>query len=152
MGRPFAIGWRKRSPVCEINLNNISIAKIFEIEEGGDVIETYIALQSGVNYENDVYLPVASGSGDLMYQRVHRNKCQDDFIHIIRDVSVDGTRFIHDVRGNHQHLAEFGLRYDIIRNAIYDKLILNGSTWIAAPNGITQKALDYELPRPCYCQ
>jgi len=117
---------------CAINMNNIHLAKVFEIFSNGDVVENYCALSSSTGSE----VRSASLITDILFYKKRTNVKQKELINIVRDVTIDGSVYIHDIKGSGKTIGESTLRYDMLRNSIQDKLMLSGSTWVYAPNGI----------------
>lgn len=121
---------------CEVNLENITIAKIYELDYDGFFYETYLPVTTPTIQNPD--WDSVSHRTDVLYHR-RKKLTSDQLIDIVRDMSVDGSEYIHDIRGNGKIIAEYALRYDIKRNSIEDKLLLNGNIWIKSPNGILEK-------------
>ena len=128
---------------CGINTNNVYLAKIYEINEDGDYMETYCVLSGPVLGADQSF--VASIKEDIVYQKEKESVVQKDVISIIVDSSIEGSRYIHDIKGSGKIVAEAGLRVDILRNTIQDKLVLAGSTWIYAGNSLTQRNMDLKV-------
>jgi hypothetical protein len=121
---------------CEVNLENVVIAKIYELDYDGFFYETYLPVTTP-KIENPDWDSISHRTDVLYFRRKKMNS--DEFIDIIRDMTVDGSEYIHDIRGNGKLIAEYALRYDIKRNSIEDKLLLNGNIWLRSPNGIIEK-------------
>lgn len=124
---------------CRVNLNNVHIAKIFEIEEDGSLYETYCA----INERGAAYSAVLRS--DILFHKKSEIHNANKIISLVLDVSVDGTTYIHDIKGSGRIIAENSLRYDINRNTIQDKLTLSGSTWIYSPSGLSERAMDIKV-------
>lgn len=108
---------------CYVNLNNISIAKVYELDDER-LTESYVFLGGAT----DAYVrSELSTVRDILYQKTSKVRGQDDVIALINDFSIDGTNYIHDITGAGKMLAEHSLRYDIKRNITEDKLLLSGS-------------------------
>jgi hypothetical protein len=123
----------KMSPYwCQINMNNIYLAKVFEIDADGTLCESYCAMNGPVAFAPDF---VAGVKFDILYQRKRPNMRQEHLINIIRDVNVENSVYIHDIKGNGAFVGEAALRYDIFRNTLNDKFTLSGLPWIHAPGG-----------------
>jgi hypothetical protein len=124
---------------CRINLNNVHIAKVFEIEEDGKVYESYCA----INDRSDSYAALLRS--DILFHKISEAPNANKIISLVLDVSVDGSVYIHDIKGNGRMIAENSLRYDINRNTLQDKLMLSGSTWIYAPSGLAERNMDIKV-------
>ncbi len=123
----------KMSPYwCQINMNNIYLAKVFEIDADGTIYENYCAMDGPVAFAPDY---VAGVKFDILYHRKRPNMRQEHLINIIRDVNVENSVYIHDIKGNGSFVGESALRYDIFRNTLNDKFTLSGLPWIHTPGG-----------------
>lgn len=123
----------KMSPYwCQINMNNIYLAKVFEIDSDGALYENYCAMNGPVAFAADY---VAGIKFDILYHRKRANMRQEHLINIIRDVNVENSVYIHDIKGNGAFVGEAALRYDIFRNTLNDKFTLSGLPWIHTPGG-----------------
>lgn len=123
----------KMSPYwCQINMNNIYLAKVFEIDADGTLYENYCAMNGPVAFAPDY---VAGVKFDILYHRKRPNMRQEHLINIIRDVNVENSVYIHDIKGNGAFVGEAALRYDIFRNTLNDKFTLSGLPWVHTPGG-----------------
>jgi hypothetical protein len=116
---------------CQLNMNNIYLAKIFELIDG-TIYENYCALECSVSTERTY---VASIRADILYHKKRENVKQDELINLIKDINVEGSVYIHDIKGNGKFVAESALRYDIFRNTLNDKFTLSGLPWVHDPSG-----------------
>lgn len=125
---------------CQVNMNNVYLARIYEIE-CGEIHESWCAIQGPVS--DDVGY-IASTRADILFYRKYTKK-QEELVNIVRDISVEGSVYIEDIQGIGKIIAESALRYDIYRNTLNDKLTLNGSTWIYSPNGLVGKNMEVQV-------
>ena len=126
---------------CALNMNNIHIAKVFEIEDDGTVYENYCALNEYIG--NSVSM--VSLKADILFHKKRPSLKQGEIINIVRDVTIDGTVYIHDIKGSGKIIGESALRYDILRNGIQDKLMLSGSPWVYSPTGLIDNNMQVKV-------
>lgn len=124
------------------NINNIAIAKIFNIEPDNSIVETYIVVDS-FNYEfkeehifNHSFVNSASC---LLFQKIHRGKSYSDFLLIVKEYGLNSNMYISELQGAGKFIAEDALRYDINRNSVQDKLLFAGSPWVHVPTSLMSK-------------
>lgn len=124
------------------NINNLHIAKIFNVEPNGDIIETYIVIDS-YNYEfkeeNLSSHNFATGAENLLFQKVHKNKSYTDFLSLVKEYGLNTNMYISELHGAGRFIAEDALRYDVNRNSMQDKLLFAGSPWVHVPNSLMSK-------------
>lgn len=116
---------------CLANLNNIQIARCFEISRQC-VNEVVVHLSSTDNRGNRS--EYTSNKGILQYKK-HPKAFQDDLINLVYDFSVDGSTYIHDVSGASRVLAEHSQRYDLKVNAREDSQYLASLIWFSSNSG-----------------
>lgn len=121
---------------ASINLNNVFIAKSYEFEDSG-YWETYSALSGEPN--------MATVIKEVIFQKFHANKVQEDLITLIKEFTINGSEFIHEIQGAGRFIAEDALGFDVKKNAIEDKLMVNGLIFVKKQNGLMGEKLKVDV-------
>jgi hypothetical protein len=105
-----------------LNINNINIAKIFTTDANGEITETYIALSS----YSEGYASVGTHQY-LLYQKNKGKIPYTDLINIVKEFAIGSDDYIQSLKGVSKQVTQDSLIYDFKKNAIEDKLMLNGN-------------------------
>lgn len=128
---------------CSLNTNNVYLAKIHEIEASGVLHVNYCAMSGPVSGSSVDY--ISTMKHDILFYKKKEKIRQSDVINLIRDITVEGSVFIHDIHGSGKLIGEAALRHDILRNGIYDKATLSGSQWVHAQDGLIEKNTELKV-------
>lgn len=122
-----------------VNLNDVHVGKTYEFENGG-YWETYSVMSSPASSQGDVNL-VSASIKYVIFQKFHPNQTQEDLISLIKEFSINGSEYIHEMKGAGRFIAEESQRYDFKRNAIEDKLLLTGNINVIMKDGLAGEKL-----------
>ena len=125
------INKKGRTWLCA-NTNNVYIARIFTKEYNKHIIETYCQITGDINlliseFNNGDSSQAIGTEKYLMFQKDHKKIKTSDVLNVIYEFGVNEQDFIQNLRGCSKQVAEESLRYDFKKNAIEDKLLINGS-------------------------
>lgn len=123
------INKKGRTWLCA-NTNNVYIARIFTKEYNKNIIETYTQISGDINLLISETNNTSNAIGTeeyLLFQKDHGKIKSSDVLNIIFEFGVNEQDFIQNLRGCSKQVAEESLRYDFKKNAIEDKLLINGS-------------------------
>ena len=113
-----------------ININNIFIAKIFTTESDGSICVTYAVSEQGLLTEEVAEGEIAysnmSCNQYLLFQKRYKNAPYSSLLNIVKEFGVRSSLYIQDIQGVSKQVVEESFRYDTKKNAIEDKLLIQG--------------------------
>lgn len=111
------------------NVNNISIAKIFGTDAGGNIIETHIVCNKALIEAEDSDCPQFSCEtySNILYIKNLKKIPYTRLLNLVKEFALSSTGYIQDIKGVSKQIVEESVRYDTKRNNIEDKLILVSS-------------------------
>lgn len=122
----YALTQKMGNDWCLSNINNIYTARCYEIGEDG-LHEARIYIN---NATQDIERSNYSQVRNIFYYKCHADCSQSEAISMVYDFGIDGSNFIHEIKGACYPLCQHAIRFDVEQNNLKDSAFISNTIWI----------------------